>query len=229
MMPTILLFDVDGTLVTTAGAGRRAIERAFRVRYDRLDACSQFRMDGMTDRAIIRAGLLFIGQPATEEAIDDLLPIYVSELEDEVARADPSRYRAHPGIEEALEMARKQSDFAIGLGTGNIREGARVKLNRVNLYRYFAFGGFGCDYEDRAELIRCGARRGAERHGRPLSDCRVVVIGDTPKDIAAATAIGAESIGVGTGSFTAEQLLEAGATAAFSNLQQREALEHLLG
>jgi phosphoglycolate phosphatase-like HAD superfamily hydrolase len=229
MKPTIFLFDVDGTLVTTAGAGRRGIERAFGVRYNRRDACSQFRMDGMTDRAILRSGLQYIGQPATEAAIDELLSIYVNELEDEVAGADRSRYRVHPGIRDALEAARKESYFAIGLGTGNIKAAARVKLSHVNLYDYFGFGGFGCDSEDRVELIRCGAQRGAKRLGRSLPDCRVVVIGDTPKDVAAASAIGAESIGVGTGSYSVEQLLQAGATAAFSNLEQSGALERLLG
>lgn len=229
MKPTVLLFDVDGTLVTTAGAGRHAIERAFETKYNRKDACSQFRMDGMTDRAIVRSGLVYIGEPCSEEAIDELLRVYVQELEDEVARADLSRYRVHFGMREALDVARKEKNVALGLGTGNIREGARVKLSRVDLYDYFGFGGFGCDHESRSELIRCGAQRGADSLGVPLAHCRVVVVGDTPKDVAAAAAIGAESIGVGTGSFTPEQLTAAGATAAFLNLQERGALEQLLG
>jgi phosphoglycolate phosphatase-like HAD superfamily hydrolase len=228
MAPTILLFDVDGTLVTTGGAGRRALERVFERCFGRGDACS-FRLDGMTDRAIVRAGLVTIGKKGTEAEIDFVLGEYVQVLEDEVAKADLANYRLHLGIEAALNAAAGRGDFAIGLGTGNIREGARVKLSRVGIYDRFAFGGFGCDHEDRVELIRCGARRGAERLGESLEACRVVVIGDTPKDVAAASGIGAESIGVGTGQFSAEQLKAVGATAAFPNLAAPGALAVLLG
>jgi len=93
-----------------------------------------------------------------------------------------------------------------------------VKLSRVGIYDRFAFGGFGCDHENRVELIRCGAQRGAELFGRSPRDCRTVVIGDTPKDVAAAQGIGAESIGVGTGQFSAADLLASGATFAFPDL-----------
>jgi len=117
----------------------------------------------------------------------------------------------------------------VGLGTGNIREGARVKLERVRLYQHFDFGGFGDDHELRPELIRVGAERGARALGLPLGAVRVVVIGDTPKDVAAALAIGAEAIGVGTGSFRPQALLQAGATHAFDTLEHPGALEAVLG
>jgi phosphoglycolate phosphatase-like HAD superfamily hydrolase len=227
MRPTVLLFDIDGTLVTTGGAGRRALERVFSHCFGREDACS-FRLDGMTDRAIVRAGLVSIGIAATKEEIDAVLRDYVRILEEEVARADPSQYHLHAGIQDALDTARARPEIALGLGTGNIREGARVKLSRVGIYDRFAFGGFGCDHEDRVELLRCGAGRGAERLGVPVQECRVVVVGDTPKDIAAAQGIGAESVGVGTGRFNAKELLSMGATAAFPDLSVPGALETLL-
>src|SRR5690606_10952728 len=113
--------------------------------------------------------------------------------------------------------------------TGNIREGARLKLERVAFFEPFRFGGFGCDHEDRAELIRIGAKRGAAQLGAPLAECRVVVIGDTPKDVAAARAIGAESIGVGTGSYRPDELLACGATYAFADFTDSAALPALLG
>lgn len=229
MRPTVLLFDIDGTLVTTGGVGRRAIERAFFVRFGRTDACASFRFDGMTDRAIVRGGLKALGVPDTQEEIDRLLEVYVAVLQEEVAAADPARYRVHPGMQQALDLAAARQGMAIGLGTGNIREGAVIKLRRVGIDERFAFGGFGCDHEDRAELIRTGALRGAGRLGARLADCRVVIIGDTPKDVAAAQAIGAESLGVGTGSFTPAQLLAAGATFAFSDLAAEGAIEALLG
>ncbi len=226
MQPTVLLFDVDGTLVSTGGAGRRALERTFEVCYGRQGACS-FPLDGMTDRAIVRAGLKVVGARAEEEDIDSFLAAYVRILEDEVANAHPAQYRLHAGIAGALDAARERKNVAVGLGTGNIREGARLKLARVGIYERFAFGGFGCDHEDRIELLRCGARRGAEHLGLPIGDCRVVVIGDTPKDIAGAQGMGAESVGVGTGHFSADQLKQCGATAAFADLSAAGALHAL--
>lgn len=228
MTPTVLLFDIDGTLVTTGGVGRRALERAFERRFGRGDACASFRLDGMTDRSIVRQGLAAIGQEVTEAAIDELLARYVEVLEAEVVTADMSRYRVHAGMERALDAARDRG-HAIGLGTGNIREGARVKLSRVGLYQRFAFGGFGDDHEIRVELIRAGADRGAAHLGRPRAECRVVVVGDTPKDVAAAQGIGAQCLGVGTGSFTAAQLLDAGATWAFDDLAAPGAVDALVG
>ena len=229
MQPTVLLFDVDGTLVTTGGVGRRALEIAFERSFGRRDACRSFRLDGMTDRAIVRTGMQAIGVEPTEALIDRVLVDYLLVLGEEVAAAPDATYRVHAGMAETLDRARAQREVAVGLGTGNIREGARIKLERVGIYDRFPFGGFGCDAEDRTALIRRGAERGAAVLGAPIEECRVVVIGDTPKDVAAATAIGAESIGVGTGSFTAEQLLGAGATHAFSNLAARGAMEAVLG
>lgn len=226
MRPTVLLFDIDGTLVTTGGCGRRAIERAFERHTGRRDAFD-FPFDGMTDRAIVRQALRNIGAPADDEAIDAFLPLYVETLEEEVERA--TVYRVHKGMERAIDEALSRPGFAVGLGTGNIRPGARVKLARVHLHDRFRFGGFGCDHEDRPTLIRIGAERGAATLGVPLSECRVVVIGDTPKDIQAARAIGAESIGVGTGSFGPAQLLACGATRAFRHLDEEGALQAVLG
>ncbi len=228
MKPTVLLFDIDGTLVTTGGAGRRALERSFEVMFGRADACTHFRFDGMTDRAIIRAGLQAIGELDSEASIDRVLSKYVAVLEEEVARVPDSEYFLHRGMLEALDATASRSGFAVGLGTGNIREGAKVKLSRVGVHERFGFGGFGCDAEDRAELIRVGATRGAERLGAPLSECRVVIIGDTPKDVAAALAIGAECVGVGTGSFTASELISCGAKYAFTSLGEEGALKSLL-
>jgi len=227
MRPTVLLFDIDGTLITTGGVGRKAIEGAFRKRYGRSDACA-FPFDGMTDKLIARLGLEAIGVEPTESEMDALLADYVQVLRIEVAAAEDKNYRLHAGMKSTIEAGHK-AGHAVGLGTGNVREGARVKLERVDAYRYFAFGGFGCDAEERALVIRRGAERGAERLGKPLSECRVVVIGDTPKDVAAAQAIGAESIGVGTGSYSPEALLESGATHAFADLSVAGALAALVG
>jgi phosphoglycolate phosphatase-like HAD superfamily hydrolase len=128
-----------------------------------------------------------------------------------------------------LDLLDGVAHAAVGLGTGNVREGARIKLSRAGLFERFSFGGFGCDAEDRAELLRIGAQRGAAQLSLPLSDCRVVVIGDTPKDIAAANAIGAECIAVGTGSFDVHALRSHGPRYVFAHLLESGALEALLG
>jgi phosphoglycolate phosphatase len=224
----VLLFDIDGTLVTTGGVGRRAFERAFERAHGRADACSLIRFDGMTDWSTTRLALGTIGVTPTDEAIDALLAIYLSELATELLLSTPETYRVHAGVAEALAAA-SQRGMALGLGTGNVEEGARLKLERVGLYHHFGFGGFGSDHELRVELIRTGAERGARQLGLPVSACRVVVIGDTPKDVDAARGIGAESLGVGTASFSAQQLLEHGATYAFDNLLAPGALDALLG
>jgi len=170
-----------------------------------------------------------IGKKPAEADIDHAIATYIGVLEEVVPAADAAKYRVHAGIETALDEVHARGNSAVGLGTGNIRAGARVKLDRVSLFGRFAFGGFGCDHEDRAELIRIGAERGAKALDTPRESCRVVVIGDTPKDVAAARAIGAESIGVGTGSFKPADLMACGATYACRDLAEPGALDRLLG
>jgi phosphoglycolate phosphatase-like HAD superfamily hydrolase len=182
----------------------------------------------MTDRSITRLALQGIGLEASDHDIDALLEVYIVELEAELGLSPSDNYRVHVGVEQAIEAARERG-AALGLGTGNVQEGARLKLEHVGLYRHFGFGGFGSDHELRVELIRKGAERGAEKLGKQLSECRVVVIGDTPKDVDAARGIGAESIGVGTGPFSAAQLREHGASHAFDDLLAPGALSALLG
>lgn len=226
MRPTVLLFDIDGTLVSTGGAGRRSIERAFVEHTGRADLVD-FSFAGMTDPAIVRRGLAKAERVADAEAIAAVLASYLRALADEVASA--SGFVVHEAVGDVLAEAGAWTGFAIGLGTGNVRDGARVKLGRAGLFERFGFGGFGCDHEDRAELLRVGAERGAALLGVPRAECRVVVIGDTPKDVAAALAIGAEAIGVGTGPYPAAELLACGATRAFANLGEAGVVEALRG
>jgi phosphoglycolate phosphatase len=229
MRPTVLLFDIDGTLVTTGGVGRRALELAFERSHGRRDACTGFRFDGMTDRAIVRGGLSALGLDPSTAAIDAVLASYLEVLGEEVAAASAATYHVHPGMREALDALARVREVAVGLGTGNIRAGARIKLERVGLFDRFGFGGFGCDDEDRTALLRTGAERGAAQLQLPLAAVRVVVIGDTPKDVTAAHGICAESVAVATGSFSSAELRAAGATHAFTSLAVPGALEAVLG
>ena len=230
MRPTVLLFDVDGTLVTTDGAGRRAVERAFELRHGTKEVLD-FSFGGMTDKAIVRHGLLGLGRPFASEAellaeMEATLLFYLDVLAEEVGRA---AIRIHDGMERALDMADARPGLALGLGTGNIRRGAEIKLGRVGIFHRFSFGGFGDDSIDRPPLLMAGARRGAKQLGVPVEACRVVVIGDTPKDIAAAKAIGAESVAVATGLHTVAALRACEPTAAFENLADGAAPAALFG
>lgn len=230
--PTVLLFDVDGTLLTTGGVGKRAIEKSLAAAGS--PATTNFSFAGMTDRAIIRQALLTVRQatdPGTvpDAAIDAVLSAYKKILPREIAAAEADSYCVHPGLPALLEHVYQRPGVACGLGTGNIEFGARAKLERVGFNHYFAFGGFGCDSELRPELIRAGAEKGATCLQQALSSCRVVVIGDTPKDIAAAKAIGAESVAVATGRFGLDALQEHQPTVAFENLAGEAALKAILG
>lgn len=203
------------------------MSRAFAATHGRPEALAQIALDGMTDRLIVRQGLVGIGAEASESAIDGVLAAYLGVLAEECAQVEPERYRVHRGMREAIAVA-SRTGAAIGLGTGNIREGARIKLERVELHAHFAFGGFGNDAEDRTQLIRIGADRGAAALGKERGACRVVVIGDTPRDAAAAAGIGAECIAVATGRFTISELRAAGADYVFADLTEERALEALL-
>lgn len=226
MRPTIFLFDIDGTLLSSGGAGRRAMETAFSRAYDRADACSGFSFAGMTDRAIVRQARRGIDLPDDEAAIDLVIALYLDQLGREVARAED--YRVHAGMHDAVAHCLSAEGVAVGLGTGNVEAGARIKLARAGLHDRFAFGGFGSDHEDRGELLRIGAERGAARLGHPRAACRVVVIGDTPRDVSAARAIDAEAIAVATGPFSVDELAACEPDAVYSDLSAPGALVRLL-
>ncbi len=230
-MSTVLLFDIDGTLVSSSGVGRVAIERAFELRHGRSDVLPA-SFAGRTDKSITRDALLALGLRFDTEAdlareVDDTLAAYLRVLEEKLK--GPHRVRIHPGIERALDLADQRADVALGLGTGNVIGGARLKLGCVGLFHRFAFGGFGDDAVERDAIILAGAQRGAARLNQPLERCRVVVVGDTPLDIAAAQAIGADSIAVATGVHTVAELREHGPTLACATLADPGVDEVLLG
>ncbi len=227
MKPTVLLFDIDGTLITTGGVGRNALVRAL-APFGASEGAS-FSFAGMTDRGIIRQGLLNSGKQVDEALIDEVMVGYLEGLETEVAEADAQSFRVHAGVHQVLDAVSGKAGVAVGLGTGNVEVGARIKLRRVALSRRFGFGGFGCDAEDRAELIAAGARRGAELLECTTDACRVVIIGDTPRDIAAANAIDAECAAVATGSISREELARHQPTFLFDDLTDPGCVAALLG
>ena len=229
MPPTVYLFDIDGTLIDAGGAGRRAMEDAFvSVVGGKLPAIAGIKFAGNTDRGIVRAGLQAAGVPDDEATIDAVLERYLELLPVAITSAEPA-YRIHAGAMAAVATAEAHARGAVGLGTGNVARGARIKLESVGIWERFAFGGFGCDAEPRAEVLRAGVRRGAAQLGVEVDACRVLVIGDTARDVVAAHAIGAACLGVTTGFTKATTLRDAGATWVVERLDDPVALQAIAG
>jgi phosphoglycolate phosphatase-like HAD superfamily hydrolase len=225
--PLILLFDIDGTLLHAHGAGRRAISRAFECLLGAPGAIDAVDLQGMTDPLILKAGLAAIGASHREDLLEALLEAYLASLELELL-ADAS-VTVLAGVTELLStLPTVDRPMAVGVGTGNVEAGARAKLGRCGLDSHFTFGGYGSDHELRSELLRVGARRGAQRLGVPVEQCRTLVIGDTRRDIEAARAIGAECLAVGTGGVALDALLAHGATCAVKDLSDPQAFAFLM-
>jgi phosphoglycolate phosphatase-like HAD superfamily hydrolase len=219
---TVILFDIDGTLVRCGGAGRAALRAALSDLYGPTGDVFPSDFGGRTDRALVRAALtgLCIERDAAgmERAIDAVIERYLKRL-DETLRA-ASSYTVLPGVGDLLGWLGGRAELAVGLGTGNVRRGAYAKLARGGLGDAFSFGGFGCDAEDRAALLAVGAERGASELGAERASCRIIVVGDTPRDVAAARQIGAECVAVATGGCSREELGGAGASHVFTNLAE---------
>jgi phosphoglycolate phosphatase-like HAD superfamily hydrolase len=216
----LLLFDIDQTLVNTGGAGLRALDRACQKLYGLQNAMDGVRPHGKTDPAIVREILLVkLGSNSPQNGeITSVLEAYVSFLKEEV-HTSPT-YRVLPGIVPLLNEMSKRPDVVLGLATGNVELGARMKLERAELNSFFAFGGFGSDSEDRTELVRKAAEKANRKSGRTIPPSDVFVIGDTPLDVDAGNRAGFKTVGVATGSYTVDQLLAAGANFAVGDLAQ---------
>ena len=221
----VLLFDIDGTLIMSGGAGARALEQAFVELTGIERALTGVRLDGATDLAIVREALVQGGHEVTPELMDRLVSRYTALLPGALQRAEG--YRLLEGVEALLEkLAAELRVF--GLCTGNVREGARAKLSHGGVWEHFARGfegGFGSDAELRADIVRAALRRAEAHRGRPLKATEALVIGDTPKDVFAAHEVGVPVLAVTTGRFTADQLREAGADMIVDTLANPAALE----
>ncbi|MEO1272103.1 MAG: HAD family hydrolase [Myxococcota bacterium] len=226
--PTVVLFDVDSTLLTTGGAGRRALCRTFDRHYRRPDAFEGVVFAGRTDPSLFTEALTTLGLDASPALLEALYTAYLGFLTEEVAHTP--NYHIMPGIHELLpQLVTFGGDrLALGLGTGNMERGARIKLERGKLNHWFGFGGFGSDHRERSELIRAGAIRGAAHLGLALDQCRVVVVGDTPLDVQAAHAVGATCVAVATGRYDRATLAAAGAEHTLEDLTAPEVASLIL-
>ena len=222
--PWIVLFDIDGTLVLTGRAGLRGMNAAFSRLYGSVEALVGIPVAGRTDRAIVSDALRAAGLAVTSDEIRRLRDAYVADLQIEIGKPVPDFSGVLPGVEALLDELEARPDVSVGLLTGNFEAGARIKLGHFDLWDRFAFGAFGDDHDDRNALVPIALTRAREAGiAEPPAD-RVVVIGDTPLDVACARAHGARAVAVATGSYSSEQLRDAGADVVVDTLVDARAL-----
>ncbi|HEU4944725.1 MAG TPA: HAD family hydrolase [Solirubrobacterales bacterium] len=215
--PRAVLFDIDGTLLVTGGAGGVAWQRAFAELHGVEANIAEHTDAGMTDPEI--AAIVFrevIGREGTPEERSKAIGCYLRHLPASVAGSDG--YRVMPGVEELLDRL-IDAGTLLGLVTGNIEAAAHIKLARARLNRFFSFGGYGSDSADRTEVTKAALGRGALVSGGTLADGACIAVGDTPRDVAAGHGAGIAVVGVATGSYSVEQLHEAGADYALETLR----------
>jgi phosphoglycolate phosphatase-like HAD superfamily hydrolase len=224
----LLLFDIDGTLITTGGAGVRALDRAFCQVVGIVNALDGIRLHGKTDPAIVREVFAVRGNShQTADSLEEILEMYVKLLPEEVQRADS--YTVLPGILRFLEDFQEHPNLVFGLATGNLERGARIKLDRGNLNRFFPFGGFGSDSENRTELVRRAAQNGARHAGVTIDSHDIFVIGDTPRDVDAGREAGFRTVGVAAGDHSIRDLEEAAADLVLADFESgREAFLRMI-
>jgi phosphoglycolate phosphatase len=207
--PRAVLFDIDGTLLVTGGAGGVAWQRGFEELYGVEANVAEHTDAGMTDPEI--AKIVFrevIGRGGSAEERAKAIGCYLKHLPDAVAES--AGYRVMPGVEELLERL-IDAGLLLGLVTGNIEAAAHIKLARAGLNRFFSFGGYGSDSPDRTEVTKAALKRGELVSGGTLADGACIAIGDTPRDVQAGHGAGIKVVGVATGSYSVDQLEQAGA------------------
>jgi phosphoglycolate phosphatase len=213
-----VLFDIDGTLLVTGGAGAVAWQRGFEELYGIEANVAEHTDAGMTDPEI--AAIVFrevIGREGGPEERAKAIGRYLKHLPATVSESDG--YRVMPGVERLLDRL-IEGGALLGLVTGNIEAAAHIKLSRAGLNRFFSFGGYGSDSPDRTEVTRAALRRGGLVAGGALPAGACLAVGDTPRDVAAGHGAGIRVAGVATGSYSVEQLRAAGADCALPTLER---------
>lgn len=210
----VVLFDIDGTLLMSDGAGRRSMERVLLARFGTAGPKS-YRYGGKTDKLIVRETMRLAGIPDAdvEAAMDDVIAEYLRNLREELA-TNANAAHALPGVFALVEAVEKHNDLVLGLLTGNVEEGAGVKLRAVKLDpQRFKVGAFGSDHEERPMLPPIAQRRASTLLGHEVPGDRLIILGDTEHDMTCGLGVGARAIGVATGG-VARRDLEAHAPAA---------------
>jgi phosphoglycolate phosphatase len=227
-MTKLVLFDIDGTLVLTGGAGVRAMTRACEELIGHAAVLDGIAVAGRTDWIILQDTLARLDRPLDRDLFDRLRDRYVAYLREEITRPGRGFNGTLPGVPPLLDALEARSDAVLGLLTGNFKEGARIKLERFDLWRYFLCGAFGDDAPDRNALVPFALGRAEACGVANLSPAQVIVVGDTPHDVACALAVGALPVAVATGTFSSDQLRASGAAHVFETLEDTEAFLRVL-
>ncbi|HEX4519745.1 MAG TPA: HAD family hydrolase [Gaiellaceae bacterium] len=213
-----VLFDIDGTLIVTGGAGGASWRLAFDELYGVPADIGEFTDAGMTDPEVGRLTFeAVLGRKPERGEFGRLLERRLYYLHQTVE--DSSEYRVLPGAEELLVKLIEEG-YLLGLVTGNVEAAAHIKLHRAKLNRFFSFGGYGSDSGDRGELTRIAIERASFVYGEPVSVDQAIAVGDTPHDVEGAHSAGIPCVGVGSHKFTVDQLRDAGADYAIASLTE---------
>ena len=224
----LILFDIDGTLCLTGRAGWRAMNRACQHVLDAEDPMGAIEFAGRTDWSILRDVMAKYGRTLDAAALADLRDRYVRYLEGEIHEPGTGVKDVMPGIRPLLDELQRREDVALALLTGNFIEGARIKLEYFDLWRYFPCGAFGGDAASRNDLVPIALTRARECgiiNGQPS---KVLVVGDTPNDVECALVADATPVGVATGGYSVEDLRAAGAEIVFTDLADPQPFLELL-
>jgi phosphoglycolate phosphatase len=213
-----VLFDIDLTLITSGGAGAVAWARAFAELHGSSVDTHEVTEPGMTDPEVARFALrALLGREPDKREISAAMARYLTHLDEAVAESEG--YAVMPGVPELLDRLTGEG-ILLGLTTGNVEAAAHIKLGRAGLSRYFSCGGYGSDSADRAELTRCAVERAVRISGGSLEPRECVAVGDSPRDVAAAHAVGIRVVGVATGRQSVGELGEAGADWALETVAE---------
>jgi len=221
----LILFDIDGTLIDSGGAGTRSLDLALKELFSIDKAFEGISMAGKTDTQIIREGLSKHRIPE-DGSVENVIRSYLKHLKNEI---NNKRKHVKPGIYETLDKLMPLQDTGLGLLTGNLEQGARIKLRPFGLNEYFPSGAFGSDDEDRNNLLPIAVNRfeGLSRVKIEIHDC--VIVGDTPRDVECAHIYGAICIAVATGPYAADDLIKAGADYVLEDLSDYQTVRQLFG
>jgi phosphoglycolate phosphatase-like HAD superfamily hydrolase len=223
----LILFDIDGTLVLTGGAGGRAMALAASDLFS-ANSVASVSMAGRTDAWIVAQ----MAAAHDVEYDDDLLQafreLYLSHLQREIHEPGPQK-GVLPGVRPLLDHLSERDDVHLALLTGNFEQGAQIKLEYFDLWKYFASGAFGDFAHDRNTLLDVAVTRFRAAGGPPLDPRDIVIVGDTPFDVAVAVAGGARSLAVATGPHGTDALRASGADVAVQDLTDRDAVLRGLG
>jgi phosphoglycolate phosphatase-like HAD superfamily hydrolase len=223
----LLLFDIDGTLITSGGAGEWALRDAMKARFGIDEDLGGILLAGATDKKIAVAMLEKNGLAPSPENITALLDEYLGHLETRIPKHNG---RVLPGMIELLEVLAKREEAVLALLTGNVVRGAEIKLTHYGVWHHFEFGAFADDHHDRNELGKFARARAIDRHGIEFPPEKIYVIGDTPRDIECGRAIGAKTVAIATGHYSLEELAEHTPDFLFRDFSETErVVECLLG